>query len=149
MVIDWSQDLSAISDIGEILLERNIWLEKKLDLPIADGWNSNGDQEVIPLRKQKLEGLTFYDSLRHEAYLTLVLGPNDSFDVEKMLSAKSWVENKKHPDDFPVLAVNVIFPDRSSAIKFLKVAPKYRVQKMLYADSERRLWNPFPEGNWI
>lgn len=124
------------------------WLVNVLNPPISSGYNEAGDRLEVPLSAESKPPLTFYDSTFQAGYKATALAPDGSADEELFDELAQWISSRQLPDGTPLTQLNLILPNRDSALRVRERASAIGVNNVYYADNEGRWWNPFPPGLW-
>ncbi len=149
-IIRYLDDLSASdAEIAEMFTKRLKWLYENLRPGIDDHWNELGDNREDYFNLQTHSLLTFYNDYLKKGFKSMVINPDGSIDEELFSSIKSWISNHRLPDNTPLETMDIIMPNRDSVLQIYERAKSIGVAKVLYPDNKRRLWNPFPEGEWL
>ncbi|AOY79963.2 hypothetical protein BJP36_08540 [Moorena producens JHB] len=148
-ILQWIDDFSSPEEISRKLSERSKWYAENIDLPIQSGYNELGDKLEISYGWEKHSILTFYEPLGQVGYRMTLPYEDNSLSEETVNEITSWIEDGSLPDATPIRTLNLIVPDRQSALAILDRAKAMGVNKVLYPDDNRRFWNPSPPGQWL
>ena len=142
-------DLSNKNEIMEALTEHDRWLYKNIEMKIDSDFNELGDYREGYFNLKPYPPLTFYNSNLQKGFKSIVLNPDGSYDEEIFEMIMIWLKNKKLPDNTPLKTIDIILPNRESALKIYDKAKQIGVDKVLYVGKDKQYWNPFPSGLWI
>jgi hypothetical protein len=78
-----------------------------------------------------------------------VINPDGSVDEKLFDDMKEWIETEKTPNGDFVKELNLIAPNRKSALSITEKAISIDVKRVLYIDNDDNWWNPNPKGLWL
>jgi hypothetical protein len=149
IVLRWISDPVDDDSIARACARNEAWLGRTLDPPPQSGWNAAGDQEVDIPGLEPHPPFTLYDPDAEHGYKTVAatragkLAPSTALD-----EIARWLRAGRLPDRTPVSGVTIIVPTRAAALKLHDRADAIGA-RIVYTDDDARLWDPFPEGEWI
>lgn len=148
VVFRFVRDLTDPVAVAAARSAYQLWIEKLVPGDVAAGWNEAGDAQILIAAPERHPPLTFYDPTDQHGYKAIFAAP-DGEGLEELEQAASWIKAKRLPDGTPVSGVSVIVPTREAAIALRERAGALGFYRLLYADNNGQLWNPFPAGHWI
>jgi hypothetical protein len=125
------------------------WFSKTLCWPVASGYNNFGDCLETLWAPQTHPILTFYVPTYKHGYKAIVQNPDGTIDDGLFSQMASWVKVGGLPDGTPLDQLNLILPNRESALGVRQRAKVIGIKKALYTDNKGNLWNPQPPGLWL
>lgn len=149
IVFRWIDNLLDEAHVAASRTMQEQWFSRVLNYPIQPSFNTFGDYLETPWELTTHPPLTFYDSQFKDGYKALVLNPDGQLDPATLLEITGWLDKKILPDGAVLDNLNVIFPDRKSAVTFEEKAKEIGIQKVLYTNSDGSLWNINPPGLWL
>ena len=149
IVFRWVENLLNDEHIAARRSLQEQWFSQVLGWSIQSGYNELGDRLETLWTSQHHPPLTFYIDMYKYGYKAIVQNPDGSIDEELFDEMASWVKEGALPDGTPLRQLNLILPNRESALSVRPRAKAIRIKKVFYTDNEGNLWNPCPPGLWL
>lgn len=148
LIFQWVQDFEDVQAVaaGRTLQER--WLGQLLEWPVAAGFNALGDKQETLWGQQAHPPLTFYVDMAKHGYKAVVQNPDGTVDEELFSEMASWIKAGKLPDGTSLEQLQLIVPNRDTAVALRSRADEIGVTKVFYTGENGTLWNPWPPGEW-
>jgi hypothetical protein len=144
VILRWVRDLTDESKIAHQLMLHEKWLCDNIDFPIESGYNEFGDKKIGPIQGEyNRPPLTIYRPTSGIGYKTLLVNPDGTIDNEVVEELKKIISTKQLPDGTEVKKVRTISPDRKTAVELRDRLQDVGIEKFLYVDNEKSLWDPF------
>lgn len=144
IILQWINDSDTIEKISEQLARRDKWYAESLSLPIQSDYNELGDRQELTHGWEKHPILTFYEPVGQIGYRMTLPYEDNSLNEDTVEEIASWIKNESLPDSTPIRKLNLIVPDRHSALSILDEAKSIGVKKVIYPDDNGRFWDPDP-----
>jgi hypothetical protein len=147
-VVSWNRNFDSQEAIQMALTSRELWMATHFKLSIDPSFNRHGDHLDASFL-QPHEIFSYYHKGTLTAYQAVAPGIDGALTQKDTTTLKKWLKTKKGEDGTPFEDLDLVTPDRASAIQINPTARKLGIRKTLYFDAHQILWNPFPEGEWI
>jgi hypothetical protein len=146
--LQWSNTLEEQRLIENVLTRKKV-MAQALELEVDDRYNLQGDEWYEPPGLGEHDVLTFYSAMYGIGIKAVVLDENQELEEEIKEMLTTWVRNGKLEDGTELRSLNLILPNRDSAVGFREKATQMGIKKVLHIDDDRVIWDPFPEGTWV
>jgi hypothetical protein len=138
-------------NIRTSLMQREEWLYKVLNPPLAADFNEFGDREGVTILPDKHEVNTFFtafNDLMHVGYKAITLTQDNDFDPEIRKQLAHYMKEGKLENGDKIERIYLIVPARKHAIAIQEKAKEIGITNIYYTDNTNTLWDICPEGNW-
>lgn len=125
------------------------WRAAAIELPIAPGYNLQGDHVEARVGLVPHEPLTYYDPDLAHGYKATVVGAGGQVDEELFAEMAAWLKAGQLPDGTPLRALHLIVQSRMGALWVRPRASQVGIADVLYIGENNQLWDPFPPGPWL
>ena len=151
VILQWGTDAELADDkaIRARLSQRDRWLAEVLEAPLAGGWNAKGETEASPVGAQPHPPLTLYSPPLGVGYKAVHSAEGDQAVRETLRRVGRWIADKKIDDGTPVSDVIVIAESRQAVDTLRPLAQAEGIAHIVYAGEDGKMWNPYPEGEWM
>lgn len=149
LTIKWIDDLSDDVLIAERLSLHDQWFSENLKLRRKPGFNELGDELEAYENLVNHPELTFYDDFTKIGYKAVVVNPDKTVDNALFEQIRTWILNSATAQGTFLQELNLITPDRESAMFLADKAESIGVKRVLYVGQDDNWWNPNPPGLWI
>ncbi len=148
-LFQWVDSLSVGEEaIAQALMKRETWLSSLETSHIPPGWNDQGDVEFKAPGFVAHPNITMYNPRLGVGILPVVLNRSGSLPADELEQLSAWLSAGKLPDGSRLSKAALLLPSRKQAIDAKPQAQAAGIRLVLYPSPDKKLWDPFPRGNW-
>ena len=149
VVLRWVSDITDPESVRAGRTAQDRWLSEVLKPPVESGYNALGDHRVTPVSLEDHPPLTKYDGFGGQGYKAIVDSPGSPVGEDLWAQLSGWAAEGALPDGTRLEALNLITPNRDTALRVRDRATQAGIRGVYYMDDSGALWNPFPAGEWL
>jgi hypothetical protein len=151
VLVEWAADctLADVEMLAQRLAARDRWLIREAGSEQERDWNAAGDVRYGFVGGQPHPPLTLYQPALGVGYKA-IHGGMPAAEIDATLrQVGRWIAAGRVDDDTEVSDVVIIADSRASALALRPRMDEAGVKHVVYADDQRQMWDPFPDGEWI